>query len=774
MPTLEELLNSKEQSLNSFSPSDDESLVDESSLTPEELTAATALGISTKRLSKKAYADLQKKAEGIVKQASIKPEKTTQELAEGLVKKGGKSAEASAKQFVKAQPSLGFPTKDVAEAVGDSIPSDVFKSSSSAARSSVAKSPFLSRIASLASSPAGKSVLKGLGLAGAVSGLYGDLSEEQDEPADAQMSPMAIANTAPGKSIAPFTESDERTLKQTPKQFASSAYDSLDQIKSDVQKQPLNTNYLRAISDELQKKDAYLNQLKTRSDLVPEEKARLWDTYVAQNQDKQIEERALEKSREIDSEASNLKNQISNLQNKIDSETNPFLKDSLAKTLAQKTQQLNSLQRVDEEQQRLVAAPQQSQSELVQKLMSQPSAEMQPVPTAVPAQTSEAESLKPTKRAISAGEPSASDVQKRDREESLSKIIGADAARQVAERESLLARFKEAQQRENLAQLGISLGQAGEKFGSSLAMVKPGDQSFYEQQRKLAGGFADQVKDEEAVRQEAEKNDPNSALSKQYQELVKSMGVPVKGNESAATLIKALPFLQQYQSQKENREARKEQAALEREKIAATKALLIDEKANKEFKDMSQKLTSEIASSRSAFGKGANIVRSAEAIEKLVEGIDPKDIDVRQITEIARNLDAMLSQGAATISGTKKLIPSSFAGDAAKIAEYITSQPKGARQGEFVKRMIETVEREKELAKQQIIRTQNKILAGYGHLKEKYPSRYNEILEEHEIPISKQEIKQKEKNSKIEAAAKQAGMTYEQMEKYLKDTGQIK
>jgi len=537
-----------------------------------------------------------------------------------------------------------------------------------------------------------------------------------------------------GTPVAPFVESDEKTLKEAPKQVASSAYDSLEQIKSDVQKQPLNVSYLKAISDELQKKDAYLNQLKNRSDLVPEEKARLWDTYVAQNQDKRMEERALEKSREVEAETSDLKNQISNLQNRINSETNPFLKDSLAKTLAQKTQQLDSLQGFGEEQKRIVAAPQQEQSEFVQELMSQPVTPMPQQAAVGQPQSPEAESLKPTKRAISAGEPSAIDVQKRDREESLSKIIGSEAAKQVAEQESLLARFKEAQERQRMAQLGISLGQAGERIGSALAMVKPGDQSFYEQQMKLAGGISEQVKDEEAVRQEAEKNDPNSPLSKQYQEIVKSMGIPLTGKESAATLTRALPFLQQYQTQKENREARREQAVLEREKIAATKALLLNEAANKEFTKMSEKLTSEIASSRSAFGKGANIVRSAEAIEKLVEGIDPKDIDVRQITEIARNLDAMLSQGAATISGTKKLIPSSFAGDAAKIAEYITSQPKGARQGEFVKRMIETVEREKELAKQQIVRTQNKILSGYGHLKEKYPERYNQILQEHDIP----------------------------------------
>lgn len=739
MPTLEELLNSKDQSLGSFSPSEDDSFIDESSLTPEELSAATALGISTKRLSKKAYDDLKKKAEGIVKQASIKPEKTTQELAEGLVKKGGKSAEASAKQFVKAQPSLGFPTKDVAEAVGDSIPSDVLKP---ATQTPLAKSPLLSRIAAMASSPAGKTVLKGLGLVGAVSGLYGNLSEEQDEPTDAQMSAKELA---PGHFVTSSSvESGDATKRYPSKQHASSAYDSLDQIKKDVQSQPMTPKYVDAYTEMLNQRSKFLDNLNTEQvwqgntsrPLTDEEKEERYAKYEAgllgaEN----LAKRASLMVEQKETQQKELEDQLAQIDSQINTSTNPFVVQRLNKEKNNVLAALSNLTSSgSEEPSKTPASLTQEPSEFLRELMSQPAAQIPQQPAVEQPQSSEAGGLKPAKRTISAGEPSAIDVQKSDREENLSKFIGAEAARQVAEQESLLARFKQAQERQRMAQLGISLGQAAEKFGSAIAMTKPGDQSFYEQQMKLAGGFTEQVKDEEAVRQEAEKNDPNSPLSKQYQELVKSMGVKLTGNESAATLMRALPFLQQYQSQKENREARREQAAIEREKIAATKALLTDEKANKEFTKMSEKLTSEIASSRSAFGKGANIVRSAEAIEKLVEGIDPKDIDVRQITEIARNLDAMLSQGAATISGTKKLIPSSFAGDAAKIAEYITSQPRGARQGEFVKRMIETVQREKELAKQQIIRTQNKILSGYGHLKEKYPERYNEILQEHDIP----------------------------------------
>ena len=150
-------------------------------------------------------------------------------------------------------------------------------------------------------------------------------------------------------------------------------------------------------------------------------------------------------------------------------------------------------------------------------------------------------------------------------------------------------------------------------------------------------------------------------------------------------------------------------------------------------------LASEVASSRSTFGQGAKIYRSAEAIETLGTQIpDPNNLDSRQIAEIATNLDAMLRGGSATIGGTNKLIPSTYTGSLAKIEEYLLKIPIGSQQGAFVKRMLETVKREKELAKEQIKRTQKKLLGSYSNLADDEAGgdsvRWSHLMRVHGLP----------------------------------------
>lgn len=376
-----------------------------------------------------------------------------------------------------------------------------------------------------------------------------------------------------------------------------------------------------------------------------------------------------------------------------------------------------------------------------------------------------------------------------------SSISSEQPAPELKKEESLLDLVKRGQKYRQQSELLANLGKAFERIAGGISgmvpggtVIKPSGDEFYnsliEQAKRAEEGTLDEYKARKTMEEEAKTkalSDPNSPESKMAQSIVKQMDIKGLEGASAQTIAKYLPTATNLASSREAREARKEEQQLRREALAEAKEERKTSKdetqANKDFTKMSEKLTSELASSRSSFGKSAGILRSSEALETFVKDIDPKDITTRQIYEIARGLDAMLSQGAATISGTKKLIPETFSGDASKIAEYILGLPKGARQQAFIKQMMETVHREKTLASTQIQRTQKKILSGYSHLKKIDPERYNQTLKNFDLPTddaSETESGGSEKRSDVQAYADDHfGGDYSKAEKFLKDSGQL-
>lgn len=251
------------------------------------------------------------------------------------------------------------------------------------------------------------------------------------------------------------------------------------------------------------------------------------------------------------------------------------------------------------------------------------------------------------------------------------------------------------------------------------------------------------------IAQQKSMSDPNSSISATYRQFAKALGNPVSDNVSATDLKQLTPLIERISATRENAAMRREIAEQNRlTKEAAGKEKSAEKKSAssvKRFDDLGKKLVSETSSSRSAFGRAANTIRGAEAIEQLTHNMNPNDIDSRQITEIARSLDGMLAQGQATVSGMEHLIPRTFLGNAAKIQEFITNIPTGTKQGDFVKRMMETVAREKELARDQIKRTQHKILSSYEDLEKEDPEKYDSMLKAHGIRTADETSKEQSK-----------------------------
>lgn len=316
-------------------------------------------------------------------------------------------------------------------------------------------------------------------------------------------------------------------------------------------------------------------------------------------------------------------------------------------------------------------------------------------------------------------------------------------------------KLKQAQDERNSSVQRNQIGKAGALLGSALAGVKAPGAELYDDNIKEADNKLAQVQ----AQMDKEKSDPNSPFSKGVKDYIKqAYGYDIKGDVSADQLKGTVmePIMKQYEDNQkadlqqqllsDKLEERKQEAQLKYADLASKakdrealydqkKSDAMDKETTKRFDVLNNKLTSDLSSSRTVFGRAANNIRGGEAIEQLVSQIkDPNNLTTRQINELSKSLDSMLSTGASTVSGTNHLIPSSWTGDASKIAEYITNIPQGAQQGEFVKQALETVQREKDLAKQQLQRGSGALLGTSKDLMQRDPSKFKQMLQSHRLP----------------------------------------
>ncbi len=167
-----------------------------------------------------------------------------------------------------------------------------------------------------------------------------------------------------------------------------------------------------------------------------------------------------------------------------------------------------------------------------------------------------------------------------------------------------------------------------------------------------------------------------------------------------------------------------EENSIKREQSVAEK----DDKAAKELeKHLSSGWTARSGQAGSVQGK----INSAEAAEQLIDqGKGQKGgLDSRQIEELAQSTSKLLGGGAQASARIEALVPHTMWGRAQSLKEWITNDPTGTGQEEFVKRMAETVAREKALAVDQMKQFQIEGLPAHARLKNKNPELYNSILE---------------------------------------------
>lgn len=134
------------------------------------------------------------------------------------------------------------------------------------------------------------------------------------------------------------------------------------------------------------------------------------------------------------------------------------------------------------------------------------------------------------------------------------------------------------------------------------------------------------------------------------------------------------------------------------------------------------------------FGAQQQIVYNAKKLEALSSQFPDGNMPPAQVAELAQATANMLSGGnGAAESTVNRYVPSSVGRDAASITQWITNKPQGAQQQAFVKQMLETGQRERTLAEQNVKQIKYQRVSQFGDLQKKDPGTFNAVLLSHDI-----------------------------------------
>jgi NACalpha-BTF3-like transcription factor len=235
-----------------------------------------------------------------------------------------------------------------------------------------------------------------------------------------------------------------------------------------------------------------------------------------------------------------------------------------------------------------------------------------------------------------------------------------------------------------------------------------------------------------------------------------------------------------YEAQQNRLEMAKQRAELKA--ISAKEKM--DTKDTQRLDAANKLVNADIARMNTPFGKNANLVNTAERLEALIANKKPGDVTNQQIYEIARGLDGMVSMGASTIGGTTHLLPRGFMADMAVASEKVKNSPVGAGQAKFVEQALETIRREKVIAKKQLNKSIRGLLGSHMDLAEKHPESWNTMLKMNgidpklvsdnpEAAVSEEKAYTPGQESGIQAVMKNNNISREEAIKALKDAGKL-
>lgn len=264
----------------------------------------------------------------------------------------------------------------------------------------------------------------------------------------------------------------------------------------------------------------------------------------------------------------------------------------------------------------------------------------------------------------------------------------------------------------------------------------------FDQNRELAKDDQKIAQDQDKLRRET---DPNSQESKVAQDLAISLGMsPEQAKGLTAAKFKDFsPALEQrYTIAQRSKDRELQYSAMKQNKEDAMQARK-EATDDKTYDRLTSQLKDDLDPNKGRSGNMAFNQKKIDQAERL-EGLmkDSKgsvsNLDSRQVEELAIGLNSMLSNSSSSaVSQVKALVPSTAIGDAMHLKEWLMNDPTGVNQTAFVKRMAETVEREKEIAGEQVKKAQVQRLSAYNALKKARPDEFNAIVSAYGIDPQK-------------------------------------
>jgi hypothetical protein len=222
-----------------------------------------------------------------------------------------------------------------------------------------------------------------------------------------------------------------------------------------------------------------------------------------------------------------------------------------------------------------------------------------------------------------------------------------------------------------------------------------------------------------------DERNPNSDASKIAQQAALKWGIaPELAKKMTAAQFKAQgPIFEQMFKVEQLAQAKKESAAR-----------LGNERADKQNDLLAKNLKDDLNPNKMRGGnmaKNQARIDQADRLKALYTDSngDIRNLDSRQMEEFAIGTNKLLSDASTGASSQiAALVPKTARGDAQKLKEWLTNDPTGTDQIEFVKRMAETVQREREVADGQVKKAQIALLPAYAKLKKSNPELYKSII----------------------------------------------